>query len=137
MGVHGDGRAQHGERAGLITGALPAALDNRKVLVLEKESEIGGRIISEHKPFENFILDSAWHGVSAGSRNRYSVLAKALGKSIPTVNQVGLLVRHEGEFVELSEIVKSGTSAAAHCGILCANAVTGRDFLTLLPEFMR
>jgi glycine/D-amino acid oxidase-like deaminating enzyme len=129
---------------GLITGALLAALDNRKVLVLEKESEIGGRIISfgglhgsytekeyrrlmqgaagvhivrsrpsvgeiitEHKLFENFILDSAWHGVSAGSRNRYSVLAKAFGKSIPTVNQVGLLVRHEGEFVELSEIVRS------------------------------
>jgi phytoene dehydrogenase-like protein len=128
---------------GLITGALLAAKDNRKVLVLEKESEIGGRIISfggphgaytekeyrrlmqgaagvhivrsepsvaeiisDHKLFENFILDSAWHGVSAGSRNRYSALAKALGKSIPTVNQVGLLVHHEGAFVELTDIVK-------------------------------
>ena len=30
-----------------------------------------------------------------------------------------------------------GTSGAAHGGILCANAVSGKDFLTLLPEFMR
>jgi hypothetical protein len=30
-----------------------------------------------------------------------------------------------------------GTSGAAHGGILCANAVSGQNFLTLLPEFMR
>src|SRR6202165_4272887 len=129
---------------GLITGALLAKLDGRRVLVLEKETEIGGRVMSYGGPhgrysekdfrkllqgasgvhivrtepslaeiidekglFENYIIDSGWHGVSAGSRNRFSVLAKALGKSIPTANQVGLLAL-EGEevFVELSEAVK-------------------------------
>jgi hypothetical protein len=30
-----------------------------------------------------------------------------------------------------------GTSGAAHGAILCANAVSGKNFLTLLPEFMR
>jgi monoamine oxidase len=129
---------------GLITGALLAKLDGRRVLVLEKEAEIGGRVMSYGGPhgtysetdfrkllqgasgvhivrseptvgeiiekkglFDNYIIDSGWHGVSAGSRNRFSVLAKALGKSIPTANQVGLLMWEGGEFVELSEIVKS------------------------------
>jgi phytoene dehydrogenase-like protein len=129
---------------GLITGALLAKLEGRRVLVLEKEAEIGGRVMSYGGPhgaysekdfrkllqgasgvhvvrtepslaeiieekglFENYIIDSGWHGVSAGSRNRFSVLAKALGKSIPTANQVGLLTLEDGEmFVELSEVVK-------------------------------
>jgi monoamine oxidase len=128
---------------GLITGALLAKLDSRRVLVLEKEAEIGGRVMSYGGPhgsysekdfrkllqgasgvhivrsqptvgeiieqkglFDNYIIDSGWHGVSAGSRNRFSVLAKALGKSIPTANQVGLLMWEAGEFVELSEIAK-------------------------------
>src|SRR5207253_6746474 len=52
-------------------------------------------------------IDSGWHGVSAGSRNRFSVLAKALGKSLPTANQVGLLSLEDGGgFVELSEVVR-------------------------------
>src|ERR1700694_2516986 len=129
---------------GLITGALLAKFDRRRVLVLEKEAQIGGRVMSYGGPhgsfsekdfrkllqgasgvhivrtepslgeiieerglFENYIIDSGWHGVSAGSRNRFSVLAKALGKSIPTANQVGLLVLEDEEvFVELSEAVK-------------------------------
>jgi phytoene dehydrogenase-like protein len=129
---------------GLITGALLAKYAGRRVLVLEKEAEIGGRTMSYGGPhgsftekeyrrllqgasgvhivtsdpsieeiiekqglFENYIIDSGWHGVSAGSRNRFSVLAKAMGKSLPTANQVGLLVRQDGEFVELSETVKT------------------------------
>jgi hypothetical protein len=130
---------------GLITGALLAKFDGRRVLVLEKEAEIGGRVMSYGGPhgsytekdfrkllqgasgvhivrteptlteiiekkglFENYIIDSGWHGVSAGSRNRFSVLAKALGKSLPTANQVGLLNLEDGEqFVELSEVVRS------------------------------
>src|SRR6202022_3695351 len=129
---------------GLITGALLAKYAGRKVLVLDKEAESGGRatayggphgtftekeyrrllqgasgvhiitsdpsieeIIEKKGLFENYIIDSGWHGVSAGSRNRFSVLAKAMGKSLPTANQVGLLVREDGEFVERSETVKT------------------------------
>src|ERR1700737_3052540 len=129
---------------GLITGALLAKFEGKRVLVLEKEIEIGGRVMSYGGPhgqysekdfrkllqgasgvhivrtepslaeiidekglFENYIIDSGWHGVSAGSRNRFSVLAKALGKSIPTANQVGLLNLEDGEvYVEVSEVVK-------------------------------
>src|ERR1700694_676370 len=129
---------------GLITGALLAKFDRRRVLVLEKEAQIGGRVMSYGGPhgsfsekdfrkllqgasgvhivrtepslgeiieerglFENYIIDSGWHGVSAGSRNRFSVLAKALGKSLPTDNPGGLINLEEDElFVDLSEVAR-------------------------------
>src|SRR5260370_36418445 len=39
---------------GLITGALLAKLDNRRVLVLEKEAEIGGRVMSYGGPYGRY-----------------------------------------------------------------------------------
>jgi glycine/D-amino acid oxidase-like deaminating enzyme len=132
-----------GGMGGFITGALLAKLAGMEVILLEKESTIGGRtmsfggkhgtptekefrqilrgsssvhvvssqpsiaeIIDEHKIFENLIIDAGWHGVSAGNRSRYSTLAKALGKRLPCAPQIGLLYHEDGEFLELTEVVK-------------------------------
>jgi phytoene dehydrogenase-like protein len=184
---------------GLITGALLAKLDRRRVLVLEKEAEIGGRVLSYGGPhgtytekeyrqllqggsgvrvartqpalgeiieekglFRNYIIDSGWHGVSAGNRCRYSLLAKALGKSLPVAPQVGLLFCQDGEFLELTEVVKSWPAASrkernriAHERLCVSTAESGaldhvdlhsylesvtpdplvRDYFTLMAKF--
>ena len=128
---------------GLITGAILAKEGGMKVLILEKESEIGGRVLSfggphgtyseeeyrrllkggagirviKTKPalaeiidkkclFDNYIIDGGWHGMSAGNRCRYSILARALGKDIPVANQVGLLYYRDGKWVERMDYVK-------------------------------
>ncbi|MGY4103722.1 phytoene desaturase family protein [Nocardia sp. R16R-3T] len=128
---------------GLVAGALLAKLDRRRVLVLEKQSVAGGRVVSfggphgaysaeayerilkgaagvrvlrawpsldeivdRKKIFDDFIIDPGWHLVTGASRNRYSMLAEALGKSIPVRPQVGLFIDKDGEFVELAHMTK-------------------------------
>ena len=128
---------------GLVTAALLAGEDRRKVLVLEKESAVGGRVLSfgghhgqpsadeyrallqgganvrivqtepsletiidEHRIFEQFILDPGWHTVGATNRNRYSILAKHFGKSIPVAPQIGFYFDRDGEFVDLKDYTK-------------------------------
>jgi phytoene dehydrogenase-like protein len=126
---------------GLITAALLAAKDRRKVLVLEKESKVGGRVMSfgghhgkptaaeytkalkgsanvrivrtdpplediveNHKIFDKFILDPGWHTVGATNRNRFSLLAKALGKAIPVAPQIGFYFDNGSGFVDLKDV---------------------------------
>ena len=126
---------------GLVTGALLAKLDRRRVLVLEKERTVGGRvtsfggpfgsysadeyrralygaaavrlvhcepdlerIVEDNKIFEKFVLDPGWHLVTGAHRNRYSMLADALGKKIPVIPQVGLYIDRDGAFVELADM---------------------------------
>ncbi len=126
---------------GLITGALLAKKDRRKVLVLEKESTVGGRVMSfgghhgrpsadeytkllkgaasvriiqtdpslpeivdDHKLFDKFIIDPGWHTVGATNRNRFSLLAKALGKSIPVAPQIGFYLDEGKGFVDLKDV---------------------------------
>lgn len=129
---------------GLVTAALLAQRDRRKVLVLEKQTQIGGRVMSfggkhgtytadqyqrmlkgaaavrivhadpsveaivdDGQLFEHFIIDPGWHLVTGAARNRYSMLAEQMGKSIPVAPQIGLLVDVDGEFKEMSTIPKS------------------------------
>lgn len=128
---------------GLVTAALLAKLDRRRVLVLEKERLVGGRVMSfggpwgtyradeyeailrgaagvrivhtepaldeivnDHKIFEKFVLDPGWHLVTGAHRNRYSLLAEALGKKIKVIPQVGLFIDKDGEFVELARMTE-------------------------------
>ncbi len=133
-----------GGLGGLVTAAILAHLDRRKVLVLEKESKVGGRLMSFGGPhgkcsaqeytkllkgaaqarivhadpsleeivegmglFDKFIIDCGYHLVTAAGRNRYSVLAEVMGKSIPAAPQVGHVVGINGEFREWAAIPKS------------------------------
>ena len=126
---------------GLITGGILAKKDNMKVLVLEKEKAIGGRvlafggrhgsyteeefrktlwggagiriiktepslseIINEKGLFTNYIIESGWKSMSAGNRNRYSIIARALGKEVRVGNQVGLSYYRNGNWVEMAEV---------------------------------
>lgn len=127
---------------GLITGAVLAKREGMKVLVLEKESEIGGRIqcfggfygeyteqeyrrllggamgtwvidsqpsvseIIENGLFRDHILEGGWHGMSAGDRNRFSLIARALGKKLPAENPLGFLYWRDGEWVEFRDYFK-------------------------------
>lgn len=127
---------------GLMTGAILAGLDGMKVLILEKESEIGGRVISFGGPhgqyseeeyrrllggcagvwvmdsypdlstiiknglFRDHIIDCGWHGMSAGDRCRYSMVARALGKSLPVEPQVGFTYWRDGKWVEIKNLFK-------------------------------
>lgn len=128
---------------GLVTAALLAREDRRRVLVLEKENRIGGRVMSfggpfgspsaeeyagtlrgaagvrivhtepslqeivdDHKIFEKLVLDPGWHLVTAAHRNRYSLLAEALGRSIPVIGQKGLYIDRDGAFVELARMTE-------------------------------
>ena len=63
-------------------------------------------IIDKKGLFTNYITDGGWHGMSAGTRNRFSIIAKALGKEVRVGNQVGLSYYHNGEWVEMAETVK-------------------------------
>jgi len=134
---------------GLITGAILAKQEGMKVLVLEKESEIGGRIIAfggpygeyteqnyrrllygamgtwiidsqpsvskiiENGLFRDHILEGGWHGMSAGDRCRYALVARALGKRLPIDNQVGLLYWQDGEWVEFRDYFKDWPKESA------------------------
>lgn len=64
------------------------------------------QIVDEHKIFDRFILDPGWHLVTAAHRNRFSLLAEALGKEIAVKPQKGLFIAKKGTFVELSEMTK-------------------------------
>ncbi|MFC8662205.1 phytoene desaturase family protein [Streptomyces sp. NPDC057199] len=128
---------------GLICGALLAKLEGRKVLVLERNPDIGGKIMSygrlhdpdlteedyrtslaacghskivysepdfptiveKHGLFKNWIVDTGWHQMSVGPRNRFAQLATALGKKINISPTVGFLYFEDGRFQQLSEIV--------------------------------
>lgn len=134
---------------GLVTAALLAAEDRRKVLVLEKEPTVGGRVLSfgghhgqftadeyrrlllhgaavrviqtdpelelivdKHRIFENFILDPGWHTVGATNRNRYSILAKHFGRSIPVAPQIGFFFERDGGWVDLKDYSKDWPEAS-------------------------
>ncbi|MGV8059769.1 MAG: phytoene desaturase family protein [Smithellaceae bacterium] len=125
---------------GLITGAVLAKQEGMKVLVLEKESEIGGRCMSfgghygdyteeeyrrllggcvgawvidsypalgeiiENGLFRDHIIEGGWHGMSAGDRNRFSTIAKGLGKRLPVDNPLGFLYWRESGWVEIADL---------------------------------
>ena len=128
---------------GLITGGILAKKDNMKVLVLEKEKAIGGRvlafggrhgsyteeefrktlwggagirvirtepslaeIIDKKGLFANYIIECGWKSMSAGNRNRYSVIARALGKEVRVGNQIGLSYYRDGNWVEMADVAK-------------------------------
>jgi phytoene dehydrogenase-like protein len=127
---------------GLITGAILAKGEGMKVLLLEKEAEIGGRVISFGGPhgeyseeeyrqllggcagirildsypelskiintglFKNHIIDGGWHGVSAGDRCRYALVASALGKRLHVSPQIGFFYWRGGEWVEIQDYFK-------------------------------
>lgn len=130
---------------GLICGALLARMEGKKVLVLEKNADIGGKIMSYgylHNPditeeeyktslaacghskiihaepdfptimskyglFKNYIVDTGWHQMSLGPRNRFAQIATALGKKIPVSPTVGFLYYQDGKYMQLSEIAAS------------------------------
>ncbi|MET7395143.1 FAD-dependent oxidoreductase [Dactylosporangium sp. NPDC005572] len=127
---------------GLICGALLAKLEGRRVVVLERNPDIGGKIMSygyahnpdlteeeyrtslaacghskivysdpdfssiveKHGLFKNWIIDTGWHQMSVGPRNRFAQLATALGKKINISPTVGFLYFEDGRFRQLSEI---------------------------------
>jgi hypothetical protein len=127
---------------GLITGAILAKQEGMKVLVLEKESEIGGRIMTFGGPYGDYsekeyrrllygamgtwvidsqpalseliekglfrdcIVEGGWHGMSAGDRCRYALIARALGKRLPVDNPIGFLFWRDGEWVEFQDYFK-------------------------------
>ncbi|SNR92819.1 Phytoene dehydrogenase-related protein [Haloechinothrix alba] len=130
---------------GLISGALLAKMEGKRVLVLERNADIGGKIMSygylhnpditeeeyktslaacghskivysnpdfstimeKHGLFKNYILDTGWHQMSAGPRNRFAQIATALGKKIDVSPTVGFLYYEDGEFRQLSDVVAS------------------------------
>lgn len=127
---------------GLITGSILAKLDGMKVLILEKESKIGGRVISFGGPhgeyseeeylrllagcagirvlesypdlstiiknglFKDHIIDGGWHGMSAGDRCRYAIVARALGKRLHVSPQIGFAYWQDGRWLEIQELFK-------------------------------
>lgn len=135
---------------GLICGALLAKMEGKKVLVLEKNADVGGKIMSyghlhnpdlteeeyrtslaacghskivysepdfptiveKHGLFKNYILDTGWHQMSLGPRNRFAQIATALGKKIPVSPTVGFLYYQDGRFMQLSEIASSWPKAS-------------------------
>jgi phytoene dehydrogenase-like protein len=130
---------------GLICGALLAKMEGKRVLVLERNPDIGGKIMSygylhnpdltedeykaslaacghskivysdpdfseiveKHELFKQYIVDTGWHQMSVGPRNRFAQLATALGKKIHISPTVGFLYYEGGEFRQLSEIAAS------------------------------
>ena len=135
---------------GLITGAILAKRSRMKVLVVEKESQIGGRVMSFGGPhgdfskeeytkllggasgcwvvdadpgidkiiedglFRNHIVDCGWHGMSAGDRCRYAVMARSLGnKRLHVSPQVGFLYYRDGGWIELKDLAR-GWSKGSH-----------------------
>jgi phytoene dehydrogenase-like protein len=135
---------------GLICGAILTKLENLKVLILEKNPDVGGKIMSYgriHKPditeaeyreslgacghskivyadpdfstitekyglFKNFIVDTGWHQMSLGPRNRFAQIATYLGKKIPISATRGFLYHEDGRFKQLSEIAASWPEAS-------------------------
>lgn len=75
------------------------------VRVLQSDPSVE-EIVEQKKIFDDFIIDPGWHLVTGAARNRYSMLAESLGKSIPVEPQVGLFIDQGGEFVELSHMTK-------------------------------
>lgn len=130
---------------GLVAGAMLAKLEGRKVLILERNADIGGKIMSygylhnpdlteeayrtslaanghskvvwsrpelgtiieEHGLFKNWIIDTGWHQMSLGPRNRFAQIAQALGKKIPISPTIGFLYYQDGKFQQISEIAAS------------------------------
>ncbi|QTI68998.1 phytoene desaturase family protein [Gordonia polyisoprenivorans] len=128
---------------GLISAALLTKLEGKRVVVLERNADIGGKIMSygyahnpditedefktslaacghskivysdpdfssivdKHQLFRKWIVDTGWHQMSLGPRNRFSQLATALGKKIPVSPTVGFLYYENGGFRQLSDIV--------------------------------
>lgn len=130
---------------GLICGALLSKMEKKKVLILEKNADVGGKIMSygyNHNPdlteeeyreslgvcghskivyakpdfseimekhglFKNYIVDTGWHQMSLGPRNRFAQIASALGKKIPISPTVGFLYYEDDRWKQLSEIAAS------------------------------
>lgn len=130
---------------GLICGAILSKMEKLKVLILEKNADTGGKIMSYgylHNPdltedeyieslgvhgyskivhaepdfptivekyglFKNYIIDTGWHQMSLGPRNRFAQIATMLGKKIPISPTKGFLYHEDGRFKQLSEIAAS------------------------------
>jgi phytoene dehydrogenase-like protein len=130
---------------GLVTGALLGKLEGSRVLVLERNPDIGGKIMSygrlhdpeitedayrrslaacghskivhsepefptivdKHGLFRDYVIDTGWHQMSVGPRNRFAQLATAMGKKIHISPTVGFLYYQDGRFCQLSEIAAS------------------------------
>lgn len=130
---------------GLISGAVLSQMEKLRVLVLEKNPDIGGKIMSygrihnpnltekeyrrslsacgyssivyskpdfseiveKHGLFKNYIVDTGWHQMSAGPRNRFAQVATALGKKIPISPTRGFLYFEDGRYKQLSEVAGS------------------------------
>ena len=130
---------------GLVCAAVLAKMEGMKVLVLEKNKDVGGKIMSygylhdpdlteadyreslgacghskivysepefskiveEHGLFKNYIVDTGWHQMSLGPRNRFAQIATALGKKIPVSPTIGFLYYQDGRFQQISEIAAS------------------------------
>ncbi len=130
---------------GLICGALLTKMEGKRVLVLERNPDIGGKIMSygylhdpditeeqykaslaacghskivysdpdfstiveKHGLFKKYIVDTGWHQMSVGPRNRFAQLATAMGKRIHISPTVGFLYYDDGKFRQLSEIAAS------------------------------
>jgi phytoene dehydrogenase-like protein len=135
---------------GLICGALLSKMEGLRVLILERNTDVGGKVMSyghlhnpdltedeyvrslgacghskivhsdppfseiveEHGLFKNYIVDTGWHQVSVGPRNRFAQLATALGKKIPISPTIGFLYYQDGDFRQLSEIAESWPQAS-------------------------
>lgn len=130
---------------GLICGALLSKMEKLKVLIVEKNSDIGGKIMSyghlhnpniteaeyreslgacgyakivyakpdfptimeKHGLFKNYIVDTGWHQMSLGPRNRFAQIATALGKKIVISPTKGFLYFEDGKYKQLSEVEAS------------------------------
>ena len=81
---------------GLITGAILAKIDGMKVLILEKESTIGGRIISFGGPHGDYSADeyrrllrgAAWSWVAKSEPKLSEIIDKGLFNIIGGNNNI-------------------------------------------------
>ena len=55
---------------------------------------------------KDFVIDGGWHGMSAGDRCRYALLAKSMGKSLPVSWVVGFAYWDEEHWIQLPDLVK-------------------------------
>jgi hypothetical protein len=63
-------------------------------------------IIEKKKILKDYIIDGGWHGMSAGDRCRYALIAKSLGKTLPVSWVVGFAYWEDGRWIQLNDLVK-------------------------------
>jgi phytoene dehydrogenase-like protein len=119
---------------GLITGAILAKLEGMKVLILEREDVIGGRIFTfEHYDGdEKTFLRRLWDN----SRSRFVTSKPGMvgNRRMPVKSPIVENLYFTGDSTEQWSFGQSGTTGGA---VNCASAVTGKDQSVLLPFYMR